>query len=143
MSSYNKSTVADNMSTNKANIELEQTINNAIIQFIDQIKNQTSLKNCQCCAKFPRKKLHLLKRKNEHEDWPDIHKFSDDLVKDLYWKCRRFKNRSEKGAFYYKTIPSESNYKFGKKSIKSLMKILRLTNEGYIYMMILTTWMKS
>ena len=55
MSSYNKSTVADNMSTNKANIELEETINNAIIQFIDQIKNQTSLKNCQCCAKFPRK----------------------------------------------------------------------------------------
>ena len=37
MSSYNKSTVADNMSTNKANIELEETINNAIILFIDQI----------------------------------------------------------------------------------------------------------
>ena len=73
MSSYNKSTVADNMSTNQANIDLEETIDNAIIQFIDQIKIQTSLKNCQCCAKFPRKKLHLLKRKNEHDNWPDIH----------------------------------------------------------------------
>ena len=133
MSSYNKSTVTDNMSTNKANIELAETIDKAIIQFIDQIKNQTSLSKCQCCAKFPRKQLHLLKRNNEHENWPDIHQFSDNLVKELYWKCRRFKRRTEKGAFYYKTIPSESNYKFGKKSIKSLMKILRPTNEGYIH----------
>ena len=55
MSSYNKSTVADNMSTNKANIELEETIDNAIIHFIDQIKNQTSVSKCQCCANFPQK----------------------------------------------------------------------------------------
>ena len=45
MSSYNKSTVTDNMSTNKANIELAETIDKAIIQFIDQIKNQSIYTN--------------------------------------------------------------------------------------------------
>ena len=84
MSSYNKKTVTNKMSTIEANRELAESIYKVIINFIEQIKNKTILSTCQCCTKFPRNKLQLLERKNERESWLDIHQFSDALVKELY-----------------------------------------------------------
>ena len=128
---YNQIAVANKTNSQNNNTNLIEGIKREIVNFVEQIKNKFEASACQCCAYFPRNKLNLLKRNSEEDPWPDIHQFSDTLVRELKWKCRRTQNVSFKGAFYYKKTPTPSEYVLGKGSIKGLLNILGPTNPGY------------
>ena len=131
MSYYDQIAVANKTSTHVANKDLAESINGEIISFVDQFKNELEASACQCCLYFPKNKLKLLQRDSEEDDWPDIHQFSDTLVEELKWQCRRTGNVSQKGAFYFKSMPTASRFVLGKASIKGLLNILGSKNPGY------------
>ena len=124
----------DNEKTKQNNDSIAEVVALEINTFIRQIKEDDNVHACQCCTRFPIKQLQHLKQKNIQDDYPDIHQIPSDIVKNLYWKCRRFSTRSgkQKGAFYYKKVLSKDNYFQGINSIPGLLKVLGPNNPGYM-----------
>ena len=119
--------------TETANENLSTQIINEIHLFIKQIEKDDDVTSCQCCIKFPTKKLNLLKKKNEYVEYPDIHQIPKEIVGKLSWNCRRFqKNKKQtKGAFYLKKPINQDYYYKGINSLEGLLKVLGPENPGY------------
>ena len=90
--------------TTTTNDILFNDIDNEIQMFLAQIQKDDDVNSCQCCIKFPTKKLQLLIQKDPNDEYPDIHQIPKEIVEKLSWSCRRFllKSKNQKGAFYLK-----------------------------------------
>ena len=73
--------------TATTNDSVYDTIDNEIGVFLSQIQKDDGVNSCQCCIKFPIKKLQLLIQKDPNDEYPDIHQISKEIVEKLSWSC--------------------------------------------------------